>query len=426
MWVILLVYKKTAVDANVRFALVTTFYPPFNFGGDGIFVRQLARELVAGGHSVEVVHCVDAYRTLAREEPAATDTDSGVMVHRLESGVGPLSPLGTHQTGRPVFKARRLREILRRDFDVIHFHNVSLVGGPALFELGGAFKLLTAHDYWLLCPTHLLHRYDGTPCTERRCLRCQLAHRRPVQAWRHTNMITRALEHVDLCLAPSRFAARRHERELGRPFTYLPNFVPEESTGGPSLNDKAPGRRASDMPYVLYVGRLEAAKGVDPLVRFFIRRGKEKLLVAGAGSQADTLARLARGTPWVELLGHVSHSVLPDLYKRALALIVPSRCYEVCPLVILEAFRAGVAVLVRDVGSLPELVEGGRGLVYRDDNELAHHLERLQIEPALGRALGRRGRRAWETTFSPQAHMRHYLEIIESAGFRHRPAREVL
>ena len=34
----------------LRFCLVTTFYPPFNFGGDGIDVERLARALTARGH----------------------------------------------------------------------------------------------------------------------------------------------------------------------------------------------------------------------------------------------------------------------------------------------------------------------------------------------------------------------------------------
>jgi hypothetical protein len=49
----------------LRFAMVTTFYPPFNFGGDGIAVQRLSRALVQRGHEVTVIHDVDAYRLLA-------------------------------------------------------------------------------------------------------------------------------------------------------------------------------------------------------------------------------------------------------------------------------------------------------------------------------------------------------------------------
>ena len=57
----------------LRFAMITTFYPPYNFGGDGQAVRRLAHALARRGHRVDVIHDVDAYRMLAAaKEPAAS------------------------------------------------------------------------------------------------------------------------------------------------------------------------------------------------------------------------------------------------------------------------------------------------------------------------------------------------------------------
>ena len=72
----------------MRFCMVTTFYPPYHFGGDAIFVQSLARALVAQGHHVEVVHCEDAHRLRSREQPAAQVEQDGVVVHRLRSRYG--------------------------------------------------------------------------------------------------------------------------------------------------------------------------------------------------------------------------------------------------------------------------------------------------------------------------------------------------
>jgi hypothetical protein len=36
--------------------MITTLYPPYNFGGDGIFVYRLSNELAKNGHHLEVVH----------------------------------------------------------------------------------------------------------------------------------------------------------------------------------------------------------------------------------------------------------------------------------------------------------------------------------------------------------------------------------
>ena len=71
----------------VRFCLVTTFYPPFNFGGDGIGVQRLARGLARRGHEVTVVHDADAYAVLApsaRPEPPPPDP-TGVRVVTLRT-----------------------------------------------------------------------------------------------------------------------------------------------------------------------------------------------------------------------------------------------------------------------------------------------------------------------------------------------------
>ena len=61
-----------------KLCMVTTFYPPYNFGGDGIFVYRLANELAERGHQVEVVHSVDAYRML---HPGATSSSDEYPNH---------------------------------------------------------------------------------------------------------------------------------------------------------------------------------------------------------------------------------------------------------------------------------------------------------------------------------------------------------
>jgi hypothetical protein len=45
--------------------MITTFYPPYSFGGDGVYVQQLSNELAKRGQQVEVIHCRDAYNALA-------------------------------------------------------------------------------------------------------------------------------------------------------------------------------------------------------------------------------------------------------------------------------------------------------------------------------------------------------------------------
>src|SRR3972149_1258566 len=137
-----------AEQKPLRFCMITTFYPPYTFGGDGIFVQRLSNELAKRGHHVEVIHCQDAYLTLADKKPAKPyENHPSVIVHGLKSPFGFLSPLATQQTGYPFFKSSRIRKILQKGFDVIHYHNISLVGGPNILAYGKGVKLYSMHEY---------------------------------------------------------------------------------------------------------------------------------------------------------------------------------------------------------------------------------------------------------------------------------------
>nr|MBP9201751.1 glycosyltransferase [Gemmatimonadales bacterium] len=194
--------------SGLRFAFLTTFYPPHNFGGDGIGIQRLARGLVRAGHHVTVIHDVDAYNSLRQgAEPEAPPEPAGLEVIRLRSGLGTLSPLLTQQLGRPVVNGPRIARILDEGkFDVINFHNVSLIGGPGLFKYGRGLKLYMAHEHWLVCPSHVLWRHNRELCTGRQCFRCQVSYRRPPQLWRWTGYLERELRHVDAFIAMSEFS----------------------------------------------------------------------------------------------------------------------------------------------------------------------------------------------------------------------------
>jgi glycosyltransferase involved in cell wall biosynthesis len=307
-----------------------------------------------------------------------------VKVHRLSAGWH--SPLATYLTGRPYFKP--LAEILGRDFDVIHWHNFSLVGGPAALALGGGVKLCTLHDYWAICPTSVLFRYNEAPCNRRTCYRCSLSYGRPPQFWRSTNLMRDGLRALDRILAPSEYVRRR----IGLDVTVLPHFLaPVETVPKPDR----PG-------YYLFVGRLEKLKGLETVLPLFRNR---RLKVTGTGS-AEPALRHAAG-PTVEFLGRVPHESLGPLYAGAIATIVPSLCEETFGLVILESLAQRTPVVTSALGGLPELVENtGGGWVFHDLPELERILSALDRNPFPAAP--------WNLEqYSPEAHLDRYFEIIE-------------
>ncbi len=394
--------------------MITTFFPPHHFGGDAVAVQHLSRGLAALGHDVTVVYDVDAWRTLSdAPEPPVTPEPDGITVHRLRSSLGRLGPLLNHQLGRPTLHARRIRQIVEDGrFDVVHFHNVSLVGGPGILGVGGPgpLKLYTAHEHWLVCPTHVLWRHGREPCSERQCLRCQLAHRRPPQLWRTLGRLDSALEHVDIFLASSEFSARKHaEFGFPRPMTVLPLGLPD--VPAPAASDPPHPR-----PYFLFAGRLEDIKGADDAIAAALQVPGADLLVAGEGTDQPRLARLAKGRSDVRFLGRVTPEVLGRTMRDCIALLAPSRCYETFGVVLAEAFRAGVPVIARRLGPFPEIVsQADGGLLFDDLPGLVDAMQTLVADDALRARLGAQGRAAWEARWSEDAVLPRYLEIIEEA-----------
>ena len=402
-------------NRSLRFAMVTTFYPPFNFGGDGHHVRRLAHALARRGHVVEVIHDADAYRVLggrADLEPAVEPP--GVTVHTLRSAAPGLSCLATHQLGRPLVHGARIREILARGFDVIHFHNVSLVGGPAVFSYGAGIKLYTAHEHWLVCPMHTLWRHDRELCTGRECVRCALAYGRPPQVWRASGLLPRQVRHVDAFIALSRFSADKHaEFGFTRPMTMMPAFVPDAPT------ENTPSVSACGWPYVLFVGRLERIKGLQDVIPIFDEAFPANLSIAGTGSYEGELRALAKGRANVHFLGFQSPDRLPGLYRGARALIAPSVCYEAFPLVVLEAFQQGVPVIARRLGPYPEIVQDtGAGFLFTDRADLVAAIRSLVSDPARRAVMGEAARLAFQARWSETVALTAYLDLIRSIAVR--------
>ncbi len=394
------------MSASLRFCLVTTYYPPYHFGGDAVFVHRLAQALAARGHGVDVVHSVDAYR-LARTEPQAGFNETpGVRRFPLESRFPVLASLLAHQSGSPGPYRHGLREILAPGrYDVVHFHNVSLVGGPAVLALGDAVKLYTAHEYWLVCPTHVLFRFDREACTKKHCLACTLHARRPPQLWRATNHMAESLAHLDRLLMPSRFALERHRADgITAPMQVLPSFVPVP---------REEPRPATGERCFLFVGRLEKLKGLQDLLPLFREMRDARLRIAGTGTYEPELRRLAAGLPNVEFLGVVHPSRIAELYGSAHAVLVPSLCYEVFPLAPVEAMANGVPVIARRIGAVTEVVEeSGGGLLFDTPAECRAAMERLMASPSLHIELGARGRSTALAQWTEDAHIARYLDLI--------------
>ena len=402
----------------LNFLHLTTFYPPYSFGGDGIFIYHLCHALGDAGHHVDIIHCIDAYHLQRPAEPKIKfESHPNVTAHGLLTGYGWLSPLFTHQTGRSGLKRSYIQAVLNsKSYDVVHYHNISLLG-PEILTLepnqGAVIKMYTAHEHWLICPMHVLWKFNSHPCDKPECLRCMIRAKRPPQIWRYTNLLRKTSQSVDQFVSPSRFTAGIHaERGFPQPVAHLPFFVDRVDEDW-----KNPGPRPQERPYFLFVGRLEAIKGLQTLIDIWNKALDFDLLVAGTGNYEKELRARAGSNPCIRFLGALPQQELGDLYHHALACIVPSITYETFGMIIIESFARKTPAIVRDLGALPEVIhDSGGGFVYRTNEELLEAMRRIAASQTLRSELGEKGYRAFIQGWSREAHLKLYFDFLRKAA----------
>lgn len=408
------------MNRRLKILHLTTFYPPYSFGGDAMYIYRLAQALGEAGHQVDVVHDIDAYHLLHPEAPPLQFAElPNVRRFGLRSGHGWVSPLLTQQTGHSYMKTSTLRTIFESEpYDVIHYHNISLLGPQVLMMQpmrSDPIKLYTTHEHWLICPMHVLWKFNSYPCDKPECLRCTLQAKRPPQLWRYNGLLERACAQVDQFVSPSRFTAQMHaERGFSKPVAHLPYFLDRSDQDW-----RDPRPRPHDKPYFLFVGRLEYIKGVHTLIKLWKRVRDFDLLIAGTGTYETELRALGAPNPRIKFLGALPQRELGNLYFHAVACIVPSICYETFGVIIIEAFARKTPVIVRDLGALPEVVEDSRGgFVYRTDEELLDAVRQIASGQALRDELGEKGYRAFLKWWTKEAHMDLYFEFLRNIAYR--------
>lgn len=408
-------FHNTMIDCPRSFCMITTFYPPYHFGGEAMYLYRLSNALAQRGHRVTVVHCVDSYRLLTSAGPRGHfPNHANVTVHALRHRFRWLSPLITYLSGKPGLKSGALDRIFAAErFDVVHFHMVTLFG-PGVLRYGqGSLRVYTTHDHWLVCPMYDLWKQNRELCETPSCLRCTLSYHRPPQLWRYSNLLDHELPRVDLFLSPSRSTIAQHQRRgFAYPMRHLPHFLPLAESTGPNEPAVSPTRR----PYFLFVGRLVKLKGAQTLIEAFRRYAEADLLIAGDGIYEPELRRLAQGMPHVRFLARVQPDDLRRLYRDAIALLVPALVYETFGLITLEALAQKTPVIARDLGAVAELVrDTGGGIIYKSEDELLEAVRLLQVNQPLRDELGTRGYETYVARYSEDRHVKDYLEAIDDA-----------
>ncbi len=394
---------------TLRFLMVSTFYPPYHLGGDAVHVQYLAEALAAAGHEVHVEFSPAAYRAKrGAGRPMVTDGDPRVQVHPMTSPSQVTSPIAAYLLGES-HAVRRSHHRIVHDVnpDVVHLHNVSLLGLGVQEDAGERPVLYTAHDYWFRCPRSDLLKRGRSPCDSPSCLSCMIGSRRMPPPWRATDIAPR-MNRVQCIIAPSQFIARMAMPSFTSPVVYIPNFAPDPN---PDAEVGPPS------PYFLYAGVLERHKGLRELVEAARRYdGPNQVLIVGSGSDESLLREFAsRPGSHVSVQPWMNRPALDRLYRASAAFVMPSTCLENAPLAAVEALSWGTPLLATTRGGVPELLHGGAaGLAFNP--EPASLLRAFQEfdELADPMKLRKSAREAYAKYHTPAVYLGRYLEVVRA------------
>ncbi|MBA2415739.1 MAG: glycogen synthase [Geodermatophilaceae bacterium] len=381
----------------MRVGLLTKEFPPDVYGGAGVHVEFLARELRS---LVDVdVHCFGAPR-------------EGATAHEVSADL-----VGTNPALQTIGVDLSMVNSVN-GCDLLHSHTwyANLAGhlGALLY---GVPHVLTAHSLEPRRPWKAEQLGGGYALSS-------WAERTAYEAAHGVIAVSEGMRRDILDCYPFLDAARVHVVRNGIDTT---DYWPDPDTG---LLDRL--GIDPDRPYVLFVGRITRQKGVPHLIRAAASVDPDAQIVLCAGAP-DTPQLGAEVLALVEELSERRSGVhwIPDMQPRedvrrllshATVFCCPS-VYEPLGIVNLEAMACGTAVVASDVGGIPEVVDDGTTglLVHYDEQDpagfeaaLAGALNRVLADRPMAESMGAAGRARADGEFGWPAVATRTVEVYRA------------
>lgn len=273
-----------------------------------------------------------------------------------------------------------IREILNYRPDIIHIHNYIYAVSPlALLVLRIGKRIIgftivhTAHDFHLVCPNTGLIRYLA-PDRMESCCRC-VEDKRWINVVKYNcdrrglaMSLVRFVRHqvcyrwlhlegvIDQIICPSASLAMKVRQVYPEKFITVlrnPSFI-EPDGMRPIVGE------STKLNVLGYFGRLAPEKGVYQFIDndYDIDR-YPTFLIYGDGEEKAKIQELIRKKNLegsILLMGAIPHSEMSRAIQLVDAVVLPSICYENCPLVVCDALKMGKEVISSSPGGVAELL----------------------------------------------------------------------
>lgn len=208
--------------------------------------------------------------------------------------------------------------------------------------------------------------------------------------------------------------------------SWIPNGV-DTSLFQPAAED----RPQSDAPRLAFlcVGRFLGWKGHRTLLRSFdqcLKRGvRARLNLIGTGPEFQSIRAFSEQlglTGDVSFHGHIPHDEMPAIYQEADIFVLPSTGTEGLSVALLEAMSSGLPIIASDVIGNRSVLDDSMAILVpaRNEKEMSDAMERLSVDDALRKELGRAARKKAVEMFSwkrvAQKELELFLTYIEELG----------
>jgi len=254
--------------------------------------------------------------------------------------------------------------------DIVHFGHLSHLS-TNLLKIVKEFKIpivYTIHDFWLYCVKGQMINQKGIICNNpsiENCTQCSSYVVNKKQVEMSLQHMKEMIDLIDIFISPSHtledfFINQGIKKEK---IIYLKYGFNTEKI----IYNKKVFTKNSKINFG-FMGRVIPSKGIKVLVDTFKKLQNERLSIYGnIGIQRRFLE-----TNNILFKGAYDNNNINIVLNDIDVLIVPSIWYENAPLVIQEAFLAGVPVITSDIGGMSELVKDGvNGFTFQVNNSCA-------------------------------------------------------
>ncbi|NJE61789.1 glycosyltransferase family 4 protein [Thermococcus sp. 21S7] len=414
----------------MRILQVVHSFPSIRRAGVELYTYYLSKEL-AEKHEVHILYPI--FEKKSKKELWVRDKyEDGLYIHeivfptrfidKLKRLINSMFIENTYLNSRidPLFE-NLLDEI---NPDIVHFQHV--IGlSASLIKISkqkNVPTVLTLHDYWFMCPTTNLLRWDYSLCNGPYPKRCQLCWSK-----KHSEALAESLAKFyipipkSLTLRPLEVTLRAlnsptkfEQREcylkslllMADKIVTPSQFLMSIFTKYGVLSDKIiysengynleifkgfrKKKKDTDKMIFGFAGSVTPIKGVHILIEAFLKVPEEKAelrIYGGYNSNSPYVRELFKkiqGKSNIHFLGKYEDPKVP--FSEIDVLVFPSITYENCPLVLAEARATRTPVIASNLGAIPEFVENNRvGFLFKpnDPSDLHEKIMYLIENPNL-------------------------------------------